>query len=257
MAKYDNDSEFDDLMGVDLNALDLEDIDLGLEVRAGPNLFLQGVLYIGLAGLVLWLPSTSYYHSSSTGGWMFFVVCGGAVFLGLFGGRWLTAVFTRAAERWARRQEKKPEVDLNRPPSAVARWFTLLSTLGGIIAIILGSSYQNTSGAGFWIAIGAVAVGLNLGRWLLMQQHRPFKQQAKALKMPPWMKWVSLGVMVAAGLIVLFSGALFGQGVSKSLEFSFGALAFVVAIGAAIWLAKRFDEAEKRLRAKHQRRPRV
>ncbi len=254
MAKYEHDSEFDDLMGVDLNSIDLDDIDIGAEERAGPNLVAQGGFFIALAAFVLWLPTSSFYHSTQNASWLFFVVCGGAIVLGLFGGRWLTAVLQRAAERWALRNKNQPTPDRSGPPSALSRWLALIITVGGIVAIVFGSTNRNVSG--IWVALGAVAVGVNLGRWLLMQQHRPFKRRLKSVPMPPWMKWVSLGVMVVAALVILFSGLIFGQNSSSSSnDFSFGAVAFVIAIGAAIWLAKRFDEEEKRLRAKHQRKP--
>ena len=63
---------------------------------------------------------------------------------------------------------------------------------------------------------------------------------------------VALGILVLASLIVLFGVGLGGEN-SETVEFYFGTLAFVIAISGAIWIAKRFDESEEKMRKERQK----
>ena len=92
---------------------------------------------IGLGAGVLWFPNSQYYQMLGGQNWIFVVICGVAVFVGVFGGRWLLRWAEDSAKEHALRRElegpqpKAPE----RPPSALRRWLTLLVVVGGIVGI--------------------------------------------------------------------------------------------------------------------------
>lgn len=262
MAKHSNSEQeqvpYDDLMGLDLADLDLDAIDL--EADDGPSVLQPGdglrafVFIITLVGVVL-VPMTDYYRTVGRNTWLFFVVAFAGIALGLLGGRWLFQLLGRAAERYAAKNQNRAPVE-DRPPSALSRWMTLIVGVGGAVAIVVGMQSNPAvigSGRSFLISIGAILVGMTFGRWLLMQEFHPVKNDApiKPIKLPPWMKWVTLTVLLGTAVFILFSGQILGDATAKELEFTLGAVAFVVAIGGAIWLSKRFDETETKLRREH------
>lgn len=251
------DPYFDDFRGLDLDALDLDHIELE---DAGPSAAWRwlGILsLVGLGGLIVWLPSSDFYLSHQHENWLFFTMSGGAAVVGILGGRWLWLWGQQAAARYAAQQRPRRPPRPWKPPTAFARAMTLLTAIGGGIVILVvmpqsGTLQAGGSGMGdswFLAAGGAVVVGILAGRWLLMQQHvqRPETRPSQPITLPPWFKWVTLAVIVAGGLFVLFGSSLFGID-AEGFGFGFGGIAFVIGIFAAIWLAKRFDETEARLR---------
>ncbi len=253
VADYDE-QDYDDLAGVDLSRLDLDDIELE-ELGTGGFWRALGVLaLLALGGMFLWLPSTSYYQRLGENSWLFFVVTGGGILVGLVLGRLLWSWAEQAARRYAERVSRRPEKP-DQPPSALRRWLTLLLIIGGGSAIVVGvpagayyqegDAYHSTW---FLAAGGAVVIGILVGRWLLMQaaaKNARGRKELVKIEFPPWFKWVSLAVLVGLGLFALLGSILFVQK-SADFEFSLGGVGFVVGVFGAIWLARRFDELEVR-----------
>ena len=73
--------------------------------------------------------------------------------------------------------------------------------------------------------------------------------------LPPWVKWLNLAVLVIGAGVVLLSDLFFN---SQQAEGYLSAIGFVLGIGGAIWLARRFDELETRFKnegAQRSRKP--
>jgi hypothetical protein len=260
VAKRD-DFEFDDLGGVDLSKLDLRDIEVD-EDRPSPVLrWLALLLLLGLGGVILWFPTTPYYQLYGRVNWVFFLICAVAIVVGVSTGRWLWAWAQEAARAYAaRRALEEPEVEAPKgPPSALRRFLTLLVVIGGFVAILVGlpasgllqSGGSGFTGAWFLAAVGAVAIGITLGRWLVMQGQvaangEPVRR--RPIRLPPWFKWVTLTLLVVVAVSALAVPTLAGGGLSNELRFGLGGVGLIVGVVAAIWLARRFDETEARLR---------
>ncbi len=250
-------------MGLDLGDLDLSDIDLSAddeEAVASVSDWFRGIIYLILTGIVIWVPQTPYYQTVGRNSWMFFALSFVGIVVGISGGRWLLGIAQRASARYARmNHDRGPSV--YKPPTAVSRWLTLITGIGGGVAIVFGINASPATvgnSASFFIAIGAIAVGGTLGRWLLMQEHNPSKNRAPSepIKLPPWFKWVTLASIAVASGFVLFSTEIFGPALAKQMEFVFGAIAFLISIVGAVWISKRFDEMEKEgQREREKRRP--
>lgn len=258
--------EFDDLMGVDLSQLDLDDIELdpkdgsGLFASSGARAvwrWVGGVVVLGLGGLVLWLPSTEIYQYSAHSSWLFAIVCIVATVVGVLFGRWLWLWAEDAAQRWiATRPRRDPDAP-PKPPSTLRRVMTLLVALAGAGVILFAITPADLSGgqsgySSIWFlaAVGAIVIGFLLGRWLLMQEYNPFKGAAKPvqIRLPPWLKWVTLTIILGGGVLVFVGMEVFATEDRESLEFSLGGAAFVIGIVAAVWVARRFDETERKIR---------
>ena len=251
--------DFDDLYGVDLSKLELDHIELDEDRPSHPFWrWLALLALLGLGALVLWFPSSSYYAAHGHSSWLFFTICGAAAVVGIAVGRWLWTWVQELATTWARRPlAPKPE-EPPRPPSALRRWLTLLVVIGGIAAILVGlpasgamDSPGAVSGVWFLAAIGAIVVGVLGGRWLLMQAQAHAEKQGAPrapIRWPPWFKWVTLFVLVAVGVGAILAPLFVGGQVGESLEFTLGGVGLAVGIVGAIWLARRFEEAEDKLR---------
>jgi hypothetical protein len=255
----------DDLAGVDLDSLDLDGIDLDEADGDGGSLLQSGwgriayfLTLLSGGAFVLWLPSTEWFRLGGHNSPWFFVVCG----LGMVDGLLLGRLVWRWAQEVAARPAPEPEPTKPKgPPSAVVRWLTLAAALGGAAAIIFGvpaSAYYSEGDAyhSTWFlgAGGALVIGILLGRWLLMQATaKPVDDTPRQpIKLPPWFKWVTLGVLIALALVAFFGNLLYGnEEQGGNIEFPLGAIGFVVGLAGAIWLARRFDEFE----AKHTRKP--
>lgn len=254
MARDPDYPEFDDLMGIDLDALDLQHIDLD-DPPGSP--WWRYVIALGLLGAVvgiIWLPTTDFYQHA--GDWLFALLCIAATGVGLFGGRWLWQWAEEASLRWAQRRAAEAS-EPPKPPSAFARGVTLLLGLGGAAVLLFVVSPSDLGGAGtsgysdlwYLTAAGAIGVGILLGRWLLMQEHNPFKNvRPVTITLPPWFKWVSLGVIVGGGVIIMVLQTLSGGSRAGEEGAGLGGAAFVLGIFAAVWIARRFDEAEARVK---------
>lgn len=261
MATQRNPHEFDDLMGLDLSKLDLDHIDL--EEDHGPHPVWRWVtllFLIGMGVLILWLPTTQFYNNAGAH-WLFVLICIVATLVGALAGRWLWQWAEEAATRWAARRQPR-EVREKRPPSTAQRVLTLLVAIGGGAAILFAVTPADLSSGGgggysgiwFLVSIGALVVGGLLGRWLLMQEHNPFKRlgPVRRIELPPWFKWVTLAVIVGGSVVIMVGMELFQSNDQESLEFSLGGAAFIVGIMAAIWVSRRFDETEARIRKQVQ-----
>ena len=102
----------------------------------------------------------------------------------------------------------------------------------------------------YFVTIGALVVGGLFARWLLMQANNPFKRDGppRRIELPPWFKWVTLTAIIGGSVVVLLGMELFSSGDRDSTEFSLGGAAFLIGIVAAVWVARRFDETESRIR---------
>lgn len=260
MAAQHDPNDFDDLMGLDLSMLDLDHIEL--EEDHGPHPAWRWVTLLFLIGMgttILWLPSTDYYQTTDAH-WLFVTICIVATVVGALAGRWLWRWAEEAAAHWAARRKPR-EVRESQPPSTAQRVLTLLAAIAGGGAILFAVSPSDLSGGGsgysglwFLVSGGALIVGGLLGRWLLMQEHNPFKRlgQIRRIELPPWFKWVTLTVIVGASVLIMVGMELFPSNDPESLEFSLGGAAFIIGIMAAVWVAHRFDETEARIRKQVQ-----
>ena len=259
----------DDLEGIDLSHLDSDLLGadlLGLGADENVDAFslarALGALALLASGAgVLYLPTSDWYRNQAGSSWVFFAACGSAIFWGFLSGRWLWRWAQRAAARYAAspRSPYKPPTQPPRPPSALRRWSLFLGAVGVATAIILatpeGGYLAGDRGYSSWwflAAGGAIVVGVLAGRFIMLQSTRPGAQRAKAepLVWPPWIKWVSLAFMLLLAAIAVFGSAIIPSADPESTRFGLGGVGFVVGILAAIWLAKRFDESEKKIRAK-------
>lgn len=260
-----------DLRSVDLSKLDLSHIELDIDKppsKAWRWLALFFMLTMG--GGLLWFPSTSYYQMSGQRNGVFFVICGVAAVVGLLGGRWLWRWADEAAAEYAARRARegdRPTPEEQGPPSALRRWLTLIFVVGGGAGILFGlpamgylQSGHDSSPIWYGAAIAAIVVGIFLGRWLLMQAEAaaPAERREHApIRLPHWFKWVTLGVLIASGIAALIIPSLYSGPNAETVRFSLGGLGLLVGIVAAIWLARRFEETEQRLREETRRRRRI
>ena len=90
-------------------------------------------------------------------------------------------------------------------------------------------------------------VGGRAGRPLaLYQAGRQSSKPSRGLpRLPSWFKWVNLTLLVIGAAVVLLSDLFFN---SRQAEGYLSALGFILGIGGAIWLARRFDELENRFK---------
>jgi hypothetical protein len=246
----------DDLAGVDLSSLDLEGIDL--EDHPSPVWRWIGLaVLVGMGALVLWLPTTDWFRLTGHDSGPFFALTAAGVIIGILLGRWLWRWAMAAAERYAARAAERERHEPEGPPSPWLRRLTLLAVVGGAAAILYfsGSAYnqegERYQSLWFAVAAGAIVVGILLGRWLLMQAAARTAATGERPKivLPPWFKWVTLGILGGTGVIVLVAKIASGAE-AGAFDFPLGAAGFVAGVGGAIWLARRFEEWERRNEAK-------
>lgn len=244
-----------DLRGFDLDALDLDHIEFEDDDRPSPlSRWLVGILLLTSTVAMIWFPSSSLYPAQRGSPLSFAFTLAGVV-IGLLSGRFL---WNLLREMRARAPEDRSLPVAPRGPAPT--WVRML-TLAVVIAGAGGIIYANQSGAvgassetWFVSALGAIVVGIAMGRWLTMQAEvaKPRAASAQPIRMPPWFKWVTLSVLVVGGLAIAFGPNLFPG--NDSLQVALGGGGFVLGIAAAIWLARRFEEEEQRL--KRRQRPR-
>ena len=73
------------------------------------------------------------------------------------------------------------------------------------------------------------------------------------IRLPPWFKWVTLAALVLIGLFALVAPWVVDDAADQSMQFGLGGVGFAVGVAAAIWLARRFDETEERIRRQGRR----
>lgn len=248
------DEEYDDLAGIDLGRLELDQVRVDEEDAPTPD-WVQtalGVFLGALAATLAWAAQSDELAAAPT--WVHFSLGLLAIAVGLGFGRWLWAVLERVAER-ANAAPDEPVEPLFSPETK--RWLTLLGGLGGVGALAYGLATGAFAGEGagqrgswFAAASGAIVSGLLLSRWL-MAQAEAAREASDAddeppFVFPPWAKWVTLGILVVAGGTTAVVGYAQSDASSGDGSFLLGAVGFVIGVGAAIWLVRRFDEMERR-----------
>ena len=259
---YDNDyHDYDDLRGIDLSKLDLDDIELEQDRPSGVWRFLALLLLLGLGGFLLWFPNSDMYQSMGQTHWVFFLLCGVSIVVGIGVGRWLWAWAQDAAARYAARRAREAPKTLAppKPASALTRWITLILVLAGGGGILYGlPAYGLLQGellSSFWFlaAIVAIVVGFLAGRWLLMQAEVAAKARVvrpTPIRLPAWFKWVTLVVLLGAGIAALVLPGIMNDDSDNTIRFGLGTVGLVVGVVGAIWMTRRFDEAEAKIRAR-------
>lgn len=251
------------LGGIDLAELDLSAIELEEDVDdPGPNPWTP--VGVGLAAAaLLGVTQTETYQRWAHSDVAFFVLTGLAVILGFVGGRW----FMRWAERSAAQVAETPEeVAPRRPPPA---W--LGTALLGILAagtglVLAGVSPGQALAPGrggtlsplwFGVFVVATVMGAVLARWLFLQAENPFPETTETTRFrwPPWAQWVILGVLVLLGLGALVVEFWVDRG-NPRFRFGIGALGLIAGVVAAVWLVRRFDQIEKKIKSSRARNQR-
>ena len=252
MPQEEKEPPLKSLHHLDLRHIHLEDLDRAPLPRRQWG---RWVLLAALLSTVLfigWFPSTEFYRTSPNARTWFISLSGVALFVALVGGRWLWAwVEEVALQRAALAADKAPA-----PPriiSPLERWLTLLGAMGGLLTVVLtkegaiGIPGQGAADQWWLLAIGALlSAGLG-GRWLFLHANRPQKdrKEGRSLVLPPWVKWVNLGLLLAGGLFVIIGSQVLGQAGDIFNTSVFGAVGLVLGGFGAIWLSKRFDELEQ------------
>lgn len=237
-----------DLRGFDLNQLDLDHIELEEEAAPSPVWrWLFGSLLAGAAVGLLWLPRSDLYPS--LGSFSFFFSFAG-IAVGLLAGRFLWTVLDDMRERFVDRTPRF-EAEPEGPPSGFARFLNGLFIIGGAGGIIYATQNGLIGSSGntwFFAALGAVVVGIAFGRFLTMQAQvvDPLAEERKPVELPPWFKWVTLTLLIGGAVAVALSQRILPANEELSLALSAGG--FILGITAAIWLSRRFEEAEVQLR---------
>ncbi|MBI5510787.1 MAG: hypothetical protein HY903_18660 [Deltaproteobacteria bacterium] len=250
--------EYDDLGGLDLSKLDLDDIDLDDDAPSSVPRWFALITLLGAGGFVLWFPNSEAYRGLSPSHWSSFLLSAVAIGIGIGAGRIAWRMFEDAAARYARRRAHEAPRDVTppKPASALTRFVIFLLIVTGVTVIlyVLPSqgmqSEDSRSAIWFVAAILAIVIGFTAGRWLLMQAeaHAKPAERREPIVLPPWLKWVTLAVLIAAGATALIVPSLSYDGGDNSSRFGFGAVGLVVGIAGAIWLARRFDETEARIK---------
>src|SRR5690606_3107289 len=147
----------------------------------------------------------------------FFLLSAVAIVVGVGLGRSLWQWAEESAKRRARTAPTHTPTSEKGPPSRLARWSTLLLAMAGVggILMALPASSDYREGDPMWslVAGGAMATGLLMARWLLMQGQVAASraQPIRRIEWPPWTKWA-----VLAGIVALGVGALLWQTVVQA-----------------------------------------
>lgn len=253
---------------VNLDGIDLAYLDFDTAIAESTNAPKASPWKLGgafaaialIAAINIWLPNTDFYRAHGENSWVFWLVSSSSILAGFALGRFLWRWAEEAAERAARERAEHPErAKTAEPPSKWMRFATLAAAVGGGATLLYNSNQEGmTSGLGYFgAAIGAIVTGILAGRWLLMQAEAAPKRRAEEITpfvLPAWFKWVTLGVLFLCGLFAGFGDQLLPGSDSESLRFAMGGIAFIVGIGGAIWLARRFEELEEKFRNEKPRR---
>ena len=249
-----------DFDGIDLGAIDLELDAAPTRTKRKKTPINRAItvifLLLGMT-VVMWLPTTHLYKASNYSTALFFGICVFGLGLTFFGGRFFWAWMEEAAEQWA--LDAKP-VEA-RPPRVIQpleRWLTLLAAiaLGSVTLFAFPESSSYNDGSWMLKALGGACSAVLGGRWLFIQAGRATPSGKRGLpSFPPWFKWLNLAFLLIGATVVLLSDLLFN---SQQAQGYLSAMGFVLGIGGAIWLARRFDELESRFKnegAQRSRKP--
>ena len=188
-------------------------------------------------------------------------VAGGLAVVGQEGATVLVAGLQRL-RAWATAPASGPTQQATRRlplmRSGWQRWALLAAGVGLVLLLVLaapqgGWGPMHNSMGGLVSVVGAIAAGLILSRWLIMQGEH---DRARTATLPPRTPWAMPGWVKWASLCVLGTGALVawaGLGVSEGSQghFTRTGLGFGVGLGAAIWMVNRVDESEQARKRKN------
>jgi hypothetical protein len=140
------------------------------------------------------------------------------------------------------------------------RWALLGAGVGLVLVLALTApqgGWGPMHGSMGWLVsvVVAIAAGLILSRWLIMQGEH---DRARSATLPPrtpwvmpgWVKWATLSVL-GSGAVVAWAGLGVGEGTRG--DFTRTGLGFGVGLGAAVWLVNRVDEGERARKHKSDR----
>ena len=241
-----------DLRGIDLSRIDQSDLEP--EHEAGRiGYWLMGALLVGTGFGLAWLQQSEYYRITGKGTMLFFALCALACGLGVALGRWL---WIGAQSVAARTPPRTPEPWPDEPPPTWIRRLMLVGMVGAGAAIVwLAKSNLVSEPLRIVLAIVGLGIALMFSRWIIMSAQAAERdpEQRPPIKLPPWFKWVSLAGLVGLGLIAGLGDLIFPNRGSGPERFGLAGVGLFVGVFGAIWLAKRLDETEDRIR--RRRRP--
>lgn len=248
-----------------LEDLDLSHIDLTAYAQPKPKRNLRWLAFVGLFASALFVaifPETQAYRQVQGQSWVYLVLCT----VGMSAGLGLGRCFMRFAEEQAARKGpvvRKAKPRRQGPASLLERNLTLIGALAGAIALLLGAeSMQQALPAQVAfgiITLGAIVVGTLAGRWITLQGEaanakKPKTQRKRSL--PPWLKWVNLGFLALLAAFAIALPYLGSLANSDTLNALGGSAGLLIALLGALWIARRFDEAEAAQAKRQQRKQR-
>ncbi len=252
MAGHRRDDNFD------LSELNLDHIELPEDEPPNPLWrWAKLALLAGIAAGLLYLPHTPYYHTLGGGHGLTFAL----TIAGLAVGALLGRVIWLALQHAAKRAPAAPsELEPDEPASPWRRGVLGVLAISGILLILFGIPEWTGAqpGATFdliWFLVAALAltVGVLLMRFLLASSARPPEAPARApIKLPAYMRWITLAFLIGGGGAALLGTELWGE--SSSVRFLLSSAGFAVGVLAAIWLARRVEESEEKLKQRSGRR---
>jgi hypothetical protein len=254
------------LQRVNLQNLDLRHIDLEADAPPARGMLPRGMALAAAVVALVWLPTTHYYAFDPTAAWLFFALLCTTGWLGAgFVQKLLPAWRTQLGGALSFITGHMPQVGGFSLPSRVWRGLVLAVVLlsGSTVLFYLprDAQWQGSGYSSSWfVAVGlALLTGILGGRWLMMQaeaaRDRSVLKPAEPFVAPTWLRWVTLGLLVAGGLFATFGHHLLGAENSNG-NFSMAGTGFAVGLFGAIWMARRFDELEKHWLKQGPRPPR-
>ena len=252
-----------------LNLEELEvDEDLVLEDAKADGLWaLAGcAVWLGTLGLIAWLPSTLFYQLNPLAEfaylalWLFAALLTALLWRGVYA---LITAWPFGAELQALKRQRLLARLPKGPAVAPVRLMLLgIIALGALLVLLLPRDAQwqgqTYSGAWFVAALAATATGILVGRFIIAHatMTRPAHSEPRApIQWPSWMRWATGAALLGAAALILILHALTVPG-DHSNEFALAGASLSLGIGAAIWLARRFDELEAKWQKEAQTRHR-
>jgi hypothetical protein len=253
-----------------LASLNLEDLDLdgdlALEDAKADGLWvLVGcAVWLGNLGVIAWLPSTLFYQLNPIAEFAYWALWLFAALLTVLLWRGVYTLITAwpfGAELEALKRQRLLARMPPRPLIAPVRLMLLsIVALGALLVLLLPRDVQwqgqGYSGAWFVASLAACATGILVGRFIIAHASmaRPARERPVApIQWPSWMRWATGAAILAGGAVILTLHALTVPG-DHSNEFGLAGASLSLGIGAAIWLARRFDELEAKWQKEAQMR---
>jgi hypothetical protein len=220
------------------------------------------LLALGIA--CLWMPHTEFYMLRGENSWVFVMVSVVGTCVGVL----LARALWQWAEDWATQKAAQdfPEENLQEetedtPAPPWVRWGLLVAMLISAAWLLWGiernPATQHTNDLQTIVStLGCLVLGVVAGRWILMQARAAQEKTPthnKPLVLPPWTKWLTGSLIAAAGLFAALGGHTSDNNPNEG-GFLYGGIAFAVAICAALWTARRFEEQEKVIKEKERQK---